>query len=301
MSFSLISNIVRGEWLMDRDYTMANLPLVARLLKGENVHLIPTNPNSHIVENQPSTRANMYSVSSGSFARVTDSHGYPSDKGQNMVAMHTHTGPILHHSEECGAQGSDDLMMQILLADSNPEVIAHVFKLGTPGGMVQGTPEFSEALASLDKPFYTYADGILCSAGMWMAARSTAIYASSNLTRIGSIGTAFSMLNMTQHLKDQGIEEIYFNATGSPDKNSFYEQILEGNYEPYRTNVLDPINNEFHSAIKSGRPNITKDQLTGSVYFAKDVVGSLIDGIASLPQVMSLAYSQGLNQKQTRT
>ena len=79
-------------------------------------------------------------------------------------------------------------------------------------------------------------------------------------------------------------------------KDSSALAALEGDAKVIREERLDPLCEQFMADIKANRPGVTEDQLHGKIYFAKDVVGSLIDSIGSfddaLAKVLELAEKQ---------
>jgi protease-4 len=90
--------------------------------------------------------------------------------------------------------------------------------------------------------------------------------------------------------------EVY--ASLSVDKNKDFNQVLNGNYEPYQKNVLDVINAKFLSSVKANRPAANDSTLTGKIYFAPDAIAlGLIDEIGSLDHAISLADSLANEKK----
>ena len=69
-------------------------------------------------------------------------------------------------------------------------------------------------------------------------------------------------------LEQMGVKfhEVY--ATLSVDKNSEFNQVLDGKYDSYRANVLDVINQKFLASIRSNRPSVNESTLTGRIFFA---------------------------------
>jgi len=116
------------------------------------------------------------------------------------------------------------------------------------------------------------------------------IIASSDLDRIGSIGTMLLVEDLQPYFESQGVKfhEVY--ATLSVDKNKDLNQVLDGNYKPYQQNVLDVINAKFLSTIKENRSGVEDGTLSGKIYFAPEaIVLGLIDEIGSLEYAISVA------------
>ena len=135
-----------------------------------------------------------------------------------------------------------------------------------------------------------YIEGMAASAAYWIISGASKIIASSDLDRIGSIGTMLMVEDLQPSLEAQGVKfhEVY--ATLSVDKNKDFNQVLDGNYKPYQKNVLDVINSKFLSSIKTNRPGVEDSTLTGKIYFAPEAIAlGLIDEIGSLEYAISVA------------
>jgi len=51
--------------------------------------------------------------------------------------------------------------------------------------------------------------------------------------------------------------------------------------------VLNPIAIDFQNHIRENRPGVKEDQLTGKVYFAENLVGSLVDSIGNMDHTLA--------------
>ena len=91
-----------------------------------------------------------------------------------------------------------------------------------------------------------------------------------------------------------GYVEMRIYADQSEEKNADYEAALEGETKLIRENVLNPLCQIFIDDMKQNRPSATDDQLKGRTYFAKDVVGTLIDSIGTFEDAIQavLEYAE---------
>jgi len=92
-----------------------------------------------------------------------------------------------------------------------------------------------------------------------------------------------------------------FYATKSKDKNRAFREASQGEGKLLVKTMLDPLNNEFVSAVEKNREGkINPDVvLTGHTYVGKDAVqNGLIDGIRSLDQVLKQLSNKNKNQSQ---
>jgi len=79
---------------------------------------------------------------------------------------------------------------QLESISADPRVKGTVLAMDTPGGNVQGVPEFAQAIyeAAQIKPLVTHSDGQLASAGIWSGSAANAVYISGPVVQVGSIG-----------------------------------------------------------------------------------------------------------------
>lgn len=61
-----------------------------------------------------------------------------------------------------------------------------------------------------------------------------------------------------------------------------HEDVRQGNYDQIKSEMLNPLAADFINHIKATRPNVSADQLTGKVFFAENVLGSLVDSIGTM-------------------
>jgi protease-4 len=167
-----------------------------------------------------------------------------------------------------------------------------VLVVDSPGGQVAGTDLLAEAIKKSTTPVVAFIDGLAASAAYWIISGADKIIASSDLDRIGSIGTMLMAEDLRPALEQLGVKfhEVY--ATLSVDKNSDINQVLDGKYDQYRENVLDIINAKFLSTVKEYRPNLNETAITGKIYFAPQAIElGLIDQIGSFEQAIEVAVS----------
>lgn len=89
-----------------------------------------------------------------------------------------------------GGISTQKATIQLESAMLDPRVRAIILQLDTPGGNVIGTPEFGQAIYQMakTKPIVAFSDGCMCSAGYWAGSAANAIYISSAIVEVGSIG-----------------------------------------------------------------------------------------------------------------
>ena len=192
------------------------------------------------------------------------------------------SGALMKNDQACGPKGMSTIGSIIKEADSNSNVDGIILKIDSPGGSVDGTAALAEIVAATNKPIVAFADGLTASAALWIAASADEIIAANNKTQIGSIGVLLSFADIQPALEKQGIVFHKILADQSKDKTKVWDELKSGNYESFKKEVLNPLAEDFISHMKSARPDILEKHLTGKLYFAQDVIGSLVDSIGNL-------------------
>jgi len=103
---------------------------------------------------------------------------------------------------------------------------------------------------------------------------------------VGSIGVLTSFMDAQPALELQGYKFHTITAPQSTDKVKTWNQLRAGNYEEYKENVLKVHAEQFINTVKAGRGNIDDKFFTADIYFAKDVIGPLVDSIGNIDTAM---------------
>lgn len=168
----------------------------------------------------------------------------------------------------------------------------------TPGGTVQGTPETAARINALSqiKPVYSFTEGLMASAGYYLASQSTAIYATPSAT-VGSIGVMLAFHDISERAKEAGIKvEVFrsgkFKGMGYPGTSLSDEQ------RALLQDRIDADFAEFRDAVLSKRPGISADAMQGQVFGGRaaaaenlltGLVGDRADAIKRLRSMAGLS------------
>lgn len=187
--------------------------------------------------------------------------------------------------------GTLDYMQLIKAANENPKIKSILMVVDSPGGQVTNTDRLAEVVATSKKPVFAFVEGMAASAAVYIIAGAKKIVSSSNIDRIGSIGTMFSYMDVMPYYESLGFKVHEFNATKSPDKNKDSNEVLKGKYDNYRKEVLDPMNEAFHAFVTSHR-KVDQAALTGKMFFAPEAQSlGLIDEIGTMEYALDMALS----------
>lgn len=215
--------------------------------------------------------------------RAVDASGRP---GESIYVTYL-KGTMLKH-DSCGNPGTRRIGDELLQADKDPDIIGHIIIADSGGGNANAVPELSDAIRDLTKPVVTWVDGMAASACIYAISYTDRIISHQPMDRIGCIGTMIELSGYSQFHKDsEGYVTARIYADSSTEKNADYEAALEGNAQIIKENLLNPLSEQFINDMKANRPAVTDDLLTGRTYFAKDVVGTLIDSIGTFADAVN--------------
>lgn len=276
MNQKTISAILRGQFLIEPEYAISQGPFLASIFNRTQPVMLEDNEVKEAEETKPYILADAVE---GSSARSRYSSADEAPHGS--IAVVPVIGTMLKYDDGCGGVGMETLIARIEALAAHQNIGAILLKFDSPGGTVAGTPELATAIKSLTKPSLTYVSSMMCSAALWAGVQANEIIASSPIAEIGSVGVLISFADAQPYWEAQGVKFHVVTSTHSPDKVKAYLDMKKGDYKAIREQSLDPIATEFKRVVRTARPNVTDDQLTGKVYHAQDVIGSFIDGIGS--------------------
>jgi ClpP class serine protease len=183
--------------------------------------------------------------------------------------------------------GTRTLAARIQQADAHPNIVAHVVVARTPGGSTMGLEHFGDVIAGTAKPLIGYVE-MMCSAGLWaVSGADKIVIARTGIA--GSIGTKWDGMDFSKFYEKMGITPVTVTATDSVDKTRMFDEALKGKPGLLRTQLLDPLNNEFLATVKANLPEATADTLTGKLYVGQAAIDNgLADQLGSLQDAIQL-------------
>jgi len=277
----ILTEIFSGVWLIDGERSAAYASMILSLLKGERI----SQEDSSLVRQ----RNHPFVISSSGRQTQIQKLSDESFAGSSTAVIPIRS-EILKYDQPCGPRGSQSILQDIKMADKHPDIGSILLIVDSPGGQVTGTDLLADAIRNAEKPVVAYIEGMAASAAYWIISGADKIIASSDLDRIGSIGTMLMAQDLQPALEKLGVKfhEVY--ASLSTDKNNDFNQVLSGNYDAYRSNVLDVINSKFLSTVRANRSRLDEATLSGKVYFAREAIAlGLIDEIGSLTEAIATA------------
>lgn len=278
---NLIRTILTAPWMIDEPTASAAMPIVYRLMKGDNVKFDQ-------VDRKP------YAFSASAMRKV--SYGRFDNAPAGSVAVYPIIGAITKYDQFCGPMGTERLMMMMSRADEMKNIAGHLLEIDSGGGEGTNIETVARFIRyEIKKPVVAWFNGVNASAAYYISAATDEIYAGEDTDVVGSIGVMISFADMRPFFEEQGIRihEIY--ADQSTLKNLDFKEALEGKYEKLREGLLNPYASRFISTVQEMRPNLKeKDAYKGAVYTAdKAVEIGMIDGIRTFEQAVDRVLELG--------
>lgn len=203
------------------------------------------------------------------------------------------TGPMTRGGGEC-SYGSLEMRDQLMQAADRDDVVGHIIYCRTPGGMATTLIDFRKAIDYIHErgqKIYMFCDGTVASGGAFLSAMCDRVFAYNGEDEIGSIGMYTAFFTMENGAVNSITQEKYveYYADKSTEKNRAYRDGGDMDLIKKETNeYLD----ELLAAMKQDRPSIKEEQMNGAMFKMKDVVGTIIDGICTLPELCERIYGE---------
>ena len=280
-----LHDILNAKWLINKDVILSYVPYFFSFLNGGSLDWKKIAGDDNI---KPYCLAEP----------INTAHRYDL-QDQNLPKNSIAVIPIQ------GMFTSDNSMytaMFVRQAIANPNVIAILFMVNTPGGMVIYTDILAKLIKDSPKPTVAYVVGYAASAGAWLISGTKRIIASSPLDTFGSIGVMTSFTDITGFLKNKlNIDVFDIYASKSTRKNEITRALQNTSLSMEdRTKLvideLDFVNEFFHAAIRENL-GIKEDSeiFTGATYHAQQAIAlGLAHEINTLDYALSTAHQLGL-------
>lgn len=290
MSFKTASAILRGRWLVNKDWASSHMPLVFNFMKGDaqaGKMLMDWDDDD---DDGGSDDAEPTIINGTKNVFEVCCRSSLSDLPYGAIAYLDISGPMLKHGDMC-SDGMDDYAELMFAMQYAPNIAGVIIDIDTPGGQADGTASLAAAIKSLAavKPVIGFVDdGICCSAGYWVLSACTEIYASQPTDYVGSVGVYCTVADWYAYYASQGlpVKDVY--APQSTEKCLDFRESIAGNDEPLKED-LAVIADAFISAVKTNRKGKIQGTSwnTGATFYAADAQAiGLIDGIKNFDQVV---------------
>jgi signal peptide peptidase SppA len=177
-----------------------------------------------------------------------------------------------------GAVDVGDITDELDLAEESDEVTLALMCFDTPGGMVSGTPELADRIAAFSKPIYAFTDGLIASAGYWLASSTDGIFATKSAD-IGSIGVYIPWMDTSEAYKKAGVKIELFTS-GKYKGMGFPGTTLTPDQRALIQGRVAEIAGMFYAQVQMNRPGVEDETMQGQTFKADAAMeNGLIDGV----------------------
>jgi protease-4 len=282
---NLYRAILSEAWAISPEHAADYLPLVLNIIKGK----------------QPEAMQRQEVLSYAAFS----TSGSSSAATQQKIAVLNVRGVLMKEDGLC-SYGMESMNNYLLQIKNDASVGGLLLEMDTPGGQASYMPVLQQTLKTLGKPVVAYFNSLCASAGYGLASQAKEIYASVPTDVVGSIGTYITLMDMRPYFEKEGIKlhEIY--ATDSTLKNGKFREVMEGNYKPIRSQLLDPLNKQFIQSVQSMREISDEKAYQGETFMASYAVEiGMIDGIKTkeecIQRLQELIESKSISSQITQS
>lgn len=301
-------------WAISEEFFRDVAPRVARILM--NGHGLESVITRHTIDSLwPRMAALLEVENAGPVAAITRdmASGLPVVNQNNKnIALIPVIGSLAKYDGLC-SYGMQTYQSMIRLANESPGVDGIVLIIDSPGGTVDGTPEFGMTVRDSRKPVGVFGDSVVASAALWVASQAKVIVGNrNNPTQFGSIGTLMVTENW-QKMMENGREPVIEIIRAPQSKDKALVNPVETMTEEARAEVmqnLKQITDSFINTVKEGRGDKLNTKLeglfTGKMFDVNTArQHGLIDAVGTLQtavnKVAELARQQQKEQKNEGT
>lgn len=187
-----------------------------------------------------------------------------------------------------GLADSALLEQQLRNVRDDAEVDLVVLDIRSPGGLAKGCIEVSQLILEISqkgKPVIAWVDNLCASAAYFYAAAADVIYANPCAT-VGAISSRLVQVDSSEQWEKEGLKLKLFSG-GDLKNIGMKGKVWTEEEEAYLQERTNKYDSEFKAFIRLRRP-VMDDQLRGQTWEAKEVQGSLVDGVVNTVEELFL-------------
>jgi protease-4 len=180
-------------------------------------------------------------------------------------------------------------------AEADPDVKAVVLRVDSPGGSVVASNEIHEQMLAMTKPVVVSMGEMSASGGYYVSAPADEIFANPG-TLTGSIGVISQFIQVSELLKEYGVEVTTIKSGKLKDEGSLFRSMTEEEIAIWQE-IIDEAYAEFVQIVADGR-GLSVDQVKaladGRVYTGQQALElGLVDQLGNLPDAILRAAELG--------
>lgn len=201
-------------------------------------------------------------------------------------------GPVTRDGGGC-SYGTKDFRDMVMYANTIPQVVGHIFWINTPGGESACRNDYDAMIADCrknGKPTVAFVDGMCCSSGVNLSSRCDYTIVMNPKDDFGCIGSMAAFWATPDGAIDRdGTRYIEIVGDDSPEKNDWWQEAANGNYEKLRE-IINKDTKEFHQTVRENRPLVKAEMLTGKVFEAQELIPALVDEIGDMNRAIQAVF-----------
>jgi len=193
--------------------------------------------------------------------------------------------------------GYSQITKALQAAAADPAVKAITLGMNTPGGEVHGVDPVWNTIRQLTKtkPITARNDGMIASAGYYIASACDQVLASSPTNETGSIGVVIAGYDDSAAREKAGVRKVAIYSKGAPNKASAFDTEKGRALLQDRADAFERV---FHARVGEGRgiaaTDVSEKFGAGGIFLAQDpdrtrsdaLSMGLIDGMVGVPGII---------------
>ena len=181
-------------------------------------------------------------------------------------------------------------MRQFDLALQDPDITKILLHVESPGGAVNGLPEFAEMIRTSKKPVTAFIEDMGCSAAYWLASQASEVYANA-IAMVGNIGVYTAIEDSSAAATMAGVKVRLVKSGELKGMGMPGTEVTAAHIAELEDRVAS-LFGMFKDAVMAGRgikaEDIDSVVAQGKAYSAVDALAAgLIDGVCSFDQCLS--------------
>lgn len=203
------------------------------------------------------------------------------DSADEVINVIVVDGAITRNGGACSI-GSKQHCEMLIEASKMPNCIGHIFLLNSPGGSASSAYDYERGInAAHDagQPCIGLIDGICASLCTRLSAKLDEVYYIHPNMEVGCIGTMAMFATNKDGDENEVTHTIYHEiyADASSQKNGEFRKCANGDDSGIKE-ILNKENDIFLEEMRTFRPSVTEEILSGPMYPCKEMEGILVHG-----------------------
>lgn len=191
-------------------------------------------------------------------------------------------------SQVSGGISTQQAIRQLESADADSRVRSTVLAMDTPGGNVLGVPEFADTIRELSarKPIVVHSSEQLCSGGYWAGSAANAIYISSPVVTVGSIGVVIDRnFNPSATTQQESVFAGKYKRISKPNEPLSPEAraLVQEDVDYVYTLFIDTVASNRGVTIEQ----VLENMADGRIFRGQQAIDAgLVDGVSTLDALL---------------